>query len=92
MGGMQTCYWRQGELKRIIPGSHHKDDAYKALERIQIFYFHVDPEPIFHFNDDLDPVFVYILSESDINFDAASDPTFYSLDPGSIQEIEQIEF
>jgi hypothetical protein len=57
MGGMQTCYWRQGELERIIPGPHHQDNAYMTLWLIQIFYFHMDPVPIFHFNANLDPVF-----------------------------------
>ncbi len=64
-----------------------------ALWLIQIFYFHMDPEPIFHFNEDMDSVFfMWILSGSDFHSDADSDPTFYSLDPGSNQEEEQIKF
>jgi hypothetical protein len=81
MGGMQTCYWRQGELKRIIPGPHHKDNAY--MTSWLIHYFHTNPEPIFHFNDDLD-FFMCILSGSDFQSDTDSDPTFLTL------EVEQI--
>ena len=56
MVGMRTCYWRQGELERVIPGPHHQDNAYKTLWLIH--YFHANPEPIFHFNEVLDPVFL----------------------------------
>jgi hypothetical protein len=89
---LKTCYWRQGELERIIPGPHHKDNAYKALWLIKIFYFHMDPEPIFHFNKGLSSrFFKLILSGSDFHSDADSDSTFYSLDPGSNPEVKLIK-
>jgi hypothetical protein len=90
MGGMQTCYWRQGELERIIPGSHDQDNAYKTLWLIH--YFHANPEPNrFSISMRIWTRFFYVDPVRVFHYDADSDHIFHALNPRFNLEVEKIK-